>query len=542
MTDAIKISRALVSVSDKTGIVEFCRILAVKGVEILSTGGTARLLSENNVPVKTVDSYTGFPEIMDGRVKTLHPKVHGGILCVRENPLHVEQMNKNGIEPIDLVVVNLYPFKATIEKPDVTVEEAIENIDIGGPAMIRSAAKNHGYVTVVVDPADYGTVASEINMKGCVPLDIRRYLASKAFAHTADYDATIDAYFSRVFLHEEVLRLNYRNGVELRYGENPHQSAIFYKSRECSEPSMASARQVHGKELSFNNIVDGDAALEAVKEIADAPAAAVIKHTNPCGYATGTTLDQALSAAWSGDPVSAYGSVIAVSRPVDMKTARVLSGRFVEMLIAPDFSEEALAFLKEKSSQIRLLVTGDLNANKDDRFVYKHVIGGLLKQDRDILELEKWETVTVAQFPENKIPLARFAWRACKHVKSNAIVLAQEYGNGCFRIVGMGAGQPNRVDSLRKLSITKANENLTAEAEAAGLKNGQAGDFSKEFSQMILASDAFFPFADNIEEANKSHIRFIVQPGGSKRDREVIDACNKCGMAMVFTGMRHFRH
>jgi phosphoribosylaminoimidazolecarboxamide formyltransferase/IMP cyclohydrolase len=542
MTDAIKISRALISVSDKTGIVGFARVLATKGVKILSTGGTARLLSENNVPVTPVDSYTGFPEIMDGRVKTLHPKVHGGLLCVRDNPTHVDQMRNNGIEPIDLVVVNLYPFRATIEKPDVTLEEAIENIDIGGPAMIRSAAKNHAYVTVVVDPADYDAIASAVSLRGHVPLDMRRYLATKAFALTAEYDAAIDSYLSRVYLHEDVLRLNYRNGVELRYGENPHQSASFYKSTECAEPSIATAKQLHGKDLSYNNIVDADAALEAVKEIADAPAAAVIKHTNPCGYATGATLDQALSAAWSGDPVSAFGSVIAVSRILDVKAARVLSGRFVEVLIAPGFSEEALQFLKEKSSQIRLLSVGDLNAKKDEKSTYKHVVGGLLKQDRDLVELEKWETVTAAQFPEKKNPLARFAWRACKHVKSNAIVLAQEYGDGVFRVVGMGAGQPNRVDSLRKLSITKAIENFTSEAEAAGKKSAGVSGFAEEFSELVLASDAYFPFPDNIDEAHKAHIRFIVQPGGSKRDREVIDACNECGIAMVFTGTRHFRH
>ncbi|HUI90678.1 MAG TPA: bifunctional phosphoribosylaminoimidazolecarboxamide formyltransferase/IMP cyclohydrolase [Chitinivibrionales bacterium] len=535
MTDKLKIARALISVSDKTGIVELARTLAQNGVEILSTGGTARILSENNVPVKTVDSHTGFPEIMDGRVKTLHPKIHGGLLAVRDNPGHLEQMKKNGIVPIDLVVVNLYPFKVTIEKPGVTVEEAIENIDIGGPAMIRSAAKNHAYVTVVVDPADYAAVAGAIQGGG-VPHDLRKFLAVKAFGHTADYDSAIDVYFSRKYLNEEVLRLNFRNGTELRYGENPHQSAVFYKSRECTEPSMATAVQLHGKELSYNNIVDGDAALEAVKELADVPAAAVIKHTNPCGYATGKTLAEALSAAWSGDPISAYGSVIAVSQPVDLAAAKVLAGRFVEILIAPDFSPEALVYLKDKSSQLRILKVGELNDKKEERFVYKHVIGAMLKQDRDVVECEKWDTVTKAQFPESKAPLAKFAWKACKHTKSNAIVLAQEYGLGVYRVVGMGAGQPNRVDSLRKLSITKARENFAAEQKTI------AGDFTKEFSELVLASDAYFPFPDNIEEANKAGIRYIVEPGGSKRDNEVIEACNKFGIAMVFTGTRHFRH
>lgn len=536
MADVVKIQRTLISVSDKAGIVEFGRALADAGVEILSTGGTARTLSDNNVPVKTVDSYTGFPEIMDGRVKTLHPRIHGGLLAVRDNPVHVEQMEKNAILPIDLVVVNLYPFKVTIEKPGVTVEEAVENIDIGGPAMIRSAAKNHAYVTVVVDPSDYAKVSEAVRTAGGVTLDMRKQLAVKAFGHTAEYDAAIDVYFSRVYRGEEVLRLNYRSGVELRYGENPHQTAYFYKSRECTEPCMATAVQVHGKELSYNNIVDGDAAIEAVKELADVPAAAVIKHTNPCGYATGTTLDKALSAAWSGDPVSAFGSVIAVSLPVDLKTAEVLAGRFVEILIAPDFSEDGLRYLKEKSSQLRILKVGDLARKKEERFVYKHVVGAMLKQDRDVVDCEKWETVTTTQFPESKVPLARFAWSACKHTKSNAIVLAQEYEPGAYRVVGMGAGQPNRVDSLRKLSITKARENFGAEQNAAG------GDFKKEFSELVLASDAFFPFSDNIEEAHKAGIRYIVEPGGSKRDIEVIDACNRYGIAMVFTGTRHFRH
>lgn len=535
MAGVIKITRALLSVSDKSGIVELGRTLAGCGVEILSTGGTARTLSENNVPVKTVDSHTGFPEIMDGRVKTLHPKIHGGLLAVRDNPVHLEQMKKNGIVPIDLVVINLYPFKVTIEKPGVTVEEAIENIDIGGPAMIRSAAKNHTYVTVVVDPADYAAIAEAVKAGG-VTFDMRKYLAVKAFCHTAEYDSAIDVFFSRKYLNEEVLRLCYRNGLELRYGENPHQSAVFFKSRDCTEPCMGTAEQLHGKELSYNNIVDGDAAVEAVKELADVPAAAVVKHTNPCGYATGKTLDQALEAAWSGDPVSAFGSVIAVSQPVDLKAAHVLAGRFVEILIAPDFSNEALGYLKEKSSQLRILKVGDLGRKKEERFVYKHVVGAMLKQDRDVIECEKWDTVTQAQFLESKVPLAKFAWKACKHTKLNAIILAQEYAPGVYRVVGMGAGQPNRVDSLRKLSVSKARENFAAEQKTDG------GAFTKEFSELVLASDAYFPFPDNIEEANKAGIRYIVEPGGSKRDNEVIDACNKYGIAMVFTGTRHFRH
>ncbi len=536
MTDVVSIKRALISVSDKTGLLPFAKMLNTKDIEILSTGGTARMLHDNDIAVKTVDSYTGFPEIMDGRVKTLHPKVHGGLLGVRDNAAHMEQMKVNGISPIDLVIVNLYPFKATIEKPDVSLEEAIENIDIGGPAMLRSAAKNHAYVTVIVDPADYALISEAIQSKGYVPLDMRRYLAAKAFAHTADYDSTIDAYLSRMFLHEDVLRQSFRNGVELRYGENPHQAATFYKVKDCTEPCMATASQLHGKELSYNNIVDGDAALEAVKELYDVPAASIIKHTNPCGYATGATLADALTQAWSGDTISAYGSVIAVSRVMDLAAAKVLSGRFVEVLIAPDFTEDALKFLKEKSSQIRLLKVGELTGVKQEKKSFKHVVGGMLCQDRDILEFAKWETVTKAPFPQNKNALARFAWKASKHVKSNAIMLAQEYQAGMYRIVGMGAGQPNRVDSLRKLCVTKARENFAAE------KNVAASDFAGEFAELVLASDAFFPFADNIEEAQRMNIKYIVQPGGSKHDGEVIEACDKYGIAMVFTGTRHFRH
>ena len=541
MKDIVKIRRALISVSDKTGIVEFALRLAEKDIEILSTGGTAKLLSGNKIPVKTVDSYTGFPEIMDGRVKTLHPKIHGGILAVRDDISHIAQMEKNGIEPIDLVVVNLYPFKETIAKPDVTINEAIENIDIGGPAMLRSAAKNHAYVTVVVDPVDYTTVLDQLLKNGGIDFATRKLLALKAFRHTADYDSAIDMYLSQVYRNEEVLRLAYHQGVSLRYGENPHQEAYFYKKSDFTEPSIATAVQLHGKELSYNNIVDGDAALEAVKELSESPAAAIIKHTNPCGYATGSSLEKALVAAWSGDPVSAFGSVIALSKKMDLKAAHVLSGRFVEVLIAPDFDKDALDFLKEKSSMIRLLKVGELTSVVQEQHVLKHVVGGILKQDRDLKDYEKWETVTTAPFPKSKVACARFAWKACKHVKSNAIVIAQEYEQGMFKIVGMGAGQPNRVDSLKKLAIAKVKENFITERESLS-PGSPMPDFSKEFEELVMGSDAYFPFPDNIEEAHNAGIRYLVQPGGSKRDPEVIETCNRYGISMVFTGTRHFRH
>jgi phosphoribosylaminoimidazolecarboxamide formyltransferase/IMP cyclohydrolase len=537
------IKRALLSVSDKTGIVDFARTLSSLGIEILSTGGTFKLLSGNGIPVTAVDAYTGHPEIMDGRVKTLHPKVHGGILAVRDNPAHVQAMEECGISSIDMVVVNLYPFEKTVAG-GASAAEAIENIDIGGPAMVRSSAKNHAFVTVVVDPADYPLIEAELSAggggAGAMSFETRKRLAVKAFRHTSAYDAAINAYLSKIYLDEEALQLYYENGGVMRYGENPHQSAVFYRDTRVTEASMASARLLGGKELSYNNIVDGDAALEAVKELSDAPAASVIKHTNPCGYATGATLAQALEAAWSGDTVSAYGSVIAVNRAVDLDAAKILAGRFVELFIAPSFNDDALEYLRQKSASLRILEVGDFDAGVKDAHTLKYVTGGMLRQERDNALFDKWETVTKAKFPAAKEALAKFAYRACKHVKSNAIVLTQEYADGCCRIVGMGAGQPNRIDSFRKLAVTKAAENIRADYERRGAPAPQG--LPPEFGEFVMASDAFFPFADTIEEAHGAGIRFIVQPGGSKRDDEVVEACDKYGIAMVFTGMRHFRH
>lgn len=535
------IERALLSVSDKSGIVQFAQKLADRGVEILSTGGTSKVLKENNVPVTSVDSYTGHPEIMDGRVKTLHPRVHGGILAIRDNATHLKQMQENGIKPIDLVVVNLYPFQKTVANPDVKIEDAIENIDIGGPTMVRSTAKNHAFVTIVVDPADYELILSELNSLGGVTFETRKKLAVKAFRHTADYDAAIDKYLSRVYLDEEILRLSYNNGEKLRYGENPHQQATFFKNMAINETSVARGVQLHGKELSYNNIVDGDAALELIKEVADFPAAAVIKHTNPCGFATGTNLKEALEAAWAGDPISAFGSIIALSQEVDVLTAQVLSGKFVEMVIAPDFTPDAVDFLKQKSSAIRLVAVGELKHGNTEADCFKYVTGGLLRQTRDLEINQKWESVTSKPFPAEKNKLAHFAQTAAKHVKSNAIVLAQEYAPGVFKVLGMGAGQPNRVDALKKLALTKAIENLKNEYQNKG-KNIPADNNFPELGEVVLASDAFFPFADTVEEAVASGIKYIVQPGGAKRDDEIIQTCDRLGVSMVFTGMRHFRH
>jgi phosphoribosylaminoimidazolecarboxamide formyltransferase / IMP cyclohydrolase len=537
---AIPVKRALISVSDKAGVVEFARALASRGVEIVSTGGTRKLLSESGVPVVAVEAYTGHPEVMDGRVKTLHPKVHGGILAVRDNPKHVKEMEECGIGAVDMVVVNLYPFEKTVAG-GAGIAECVENIDIGGPAMVRSAAKNHAFVAVVVDPADYALIDRELSESGgAVTLDTRRRLAVKAFRHTSAYDAAINAYLSKIYLDEDVLQLYYGGGEVLRYGENPHQAAVFYRDVRAAGASMATAEALGGKELSYNNIVDGDAALEAVRELAGAAAAAVVKHNNPCGYATGSTLERALEAAWSGDTVSAYGSVIAVTQSVDIAAAKVLAGRFVEVLIAPDFDADALDYLKKKSAALRLLRVGGLTAGSVGAHVYKNVAGGMLKQDRDAALIEKWEIVTKAQFPEAKKEQALFANKVCKHIKSNAIVLAQEYESGQYRLVGMGAGQPNRVDSLKKLAATKAEENIRADYEKLGKPIPEG--ILPEFGGLVMVSEAFFPFADSVDAANALGLRYIVQPGGSKRDGEVIEACDKYGIAMAFTGMRHFRH
>jgi phosphoribosylaminoimidazolecarboxamide formyltransferase/IMP cyclohydrolase len=533
--------RALISVSDKTHIVDMAKLLVKLQYEIISTGGTAKTLQEAGVPVTPVQDITGFPEMMDGRVKTLHPKIHGGLLGVRDNPSHASNARENNIQWIDVVIVNLYPFEKTVANPDVTIEDAVENIDIGGPSMIRSAAKNHRFVTVIVDPADYKRTLEEFNIKGETSLQTRQSLAVKAFATTARYDAAIDTFFSQKYLKESKLHLAFDSGETLRYGENGHQTAIFYRQKTV-EPTLGFAKKLHGKELSFNNYVDGDAALEAVRELAGKKGAVVIKHTNPCGYATGATLDQALEMAWSGDVVSAFGSVIAVTDTVDIKTARRLAGRFVEILIAPDFDSEALEFLKSKSKDIRLLKLNGVVASPKHSKVYRHIIGGMLEQDRDTLLFEKFETVTTTPFDNSKKDLAEFAYKACKYTKSNAIVLAHEYAPGYFRVVGMGAGQPNRIDSLRKLAAVKAEENFRRfhEEEKSSIP---FDDYLKTMmGECVMASDAFFPFADTIDQAAEVGIKYIVQPSGSKRDDEVIAACNSKGIAMIFTGTRHFRH
>jgi len=528
------IQRALLSVSDKSGLESFARGLADRGVSILSTGGTARALREAAVPVTEISDFTGFPEMLDGRVKTLHPKVHAGLLHLRDDAKHVATMREHELLPIDLVCVNLYPFEKTVAKADVAFEEAVENIDIGGPTLLRAAAKNMKFVTVVTDPAHYDAILKEMDANGGNTTEAtRRTLAQKAFARMAGYNVSIATYLAN--FEDEPIRpfvMAYSHGETLRYGENPHQCGTLYRNAGSTEPCIAHCGVLHGKAMSYNNYMDGDAALEAAKELSGGPGVAIIKHTNPCGYATGESLAEAFDAAWAGDPVSSYGSVIAVTEPVDMETAVKLKKRFIEVLIAPDFDADAQDFLGKKSKLIRLLKTHLPFSPAGAGIAVRQVNGGLLVQDRDVALIAERSCPTKIQFPEEKRGLAEFGIKACKHVKSNAIVLVREYAPGAFHVIGMGAGQPNRVDSVRKLALTKARENI----EALGLSEAEV------FAESVLISDAFFPFPDNIHNAAAAGIRYIVEPGGSLRDDEVIAAADEHGIALLFTGMRHFRH
>jgi phosphoribosylaminoimidazolecarboxamide formyltransferase/IMP cyclohydrolase len=516
-----KVSRALLSVSDKTGVVDFAAGLAELGVEILSTGGTARLLRESGLRVRDVSEVTGFPEMLDGRVKTLHPKVHGGILAVRSNPQHQKQVAEHGIQFIDLVAVNLYPFEKTAARPGVTLEELIENIDIGGPSMIRSAAKNFRDVTVVVDSADFALVLGELRgNKGSISRETRARLARKAFATTAAYDGAISSTLQRwadgTALPDR-LHLNYRKTMDLRYGENPHQRAALYADPAAGGRGLAGARQLQGKELSFNNLVDLEAAWQLVREF-DEPTTVIIKHTNPCGVGSAATLAESYQRALEVDPVSAFGSVIALNRPMDRETAEAMSKSFVEAVVAPGYEPPALERLAERKN-LRLMdvVT---SPNEEEGFQLKAIGGGLLVQSPDTLGArpQDWKCVTGRQPTEIEMRALVFAWRVVKHVKSNAIVYARE-----GVLVGVGAGQMSRVDSVR-LGATKARE----------LKHSLEGT--------VVASDAFFPFPDGVEEAAQAGASAVVQPGGSVRDKEVIEAANRLGLAMMFTGVRHFRH
>jgi len=529
---------ALLSVSDKTGLVEFAQGLSALGWKLVSTGGTLKALVDAGLAATAIDQLTGHPEILEGRVKTLHPKVHGGLLGRPQLPGHKAEMDANGIAPIDLVVVNLYPFEATVAR-GAGLEEAIENIDIGGPSMLRSAAKNHERVTVVSDPSDYAPVLAELRSIGDTSPETRRRLAVKVFALVSRYDSAIERHLARNILSDERLDLRYGEGQALRYGENNHQKAVFYREppvAQAGEPSLGNFRQLHGKELSYNNLVDADAALEAARELAGSKAAVVVKHMNPCGFATGVTLCDALAAAWEGDPVSAFGSVIALTRKVDLETARVLKGRFVEILLAPGYDADALEFLVAKSKDIRVLEIAPFAAAVP-RKVYKHIIGGMLEQDRDSEVWEKFDCVTKMPFPEGKKALAEFTWKACKHLKSNSIAIGHEYAPGQFSLVGAGMGQPNRIDSNVKLAQPRVLDWLSRLEQIA-----PPGGWKSVVGKMVLASDAFFPFPDNVEAAHEFGIKYIVQPGGSKNDPASIEKCDELGIAMAFTGTRHFRH
>ncbi len=521
--------RALISVFDKAGVVEFAQGLRRRGFSILSSGGTCRALREAGVAVTDVAEYTGFPEMMGGRVKTLHPKVHGGILARRDQPGDLEAMAQHAIDPIDIVAVNLYPFRATLAKPDVSREEIVENIDIGGPSMVRSAAKNHAHVCVIVDPLDYASVLAALDEHdGETPVELRRTLAQKAFAHTATYDVTIARWLDseRAAQPDEVafgpnVGLTATRIASLRYGENPHQRAAFYRLDTDTGPSLASARVLGGKELSFNNILDLDAALGVVADL-PSPAIVIVKHNNPCGAATAETLPEAFAEALAGDPVSAFGGILATNCTLDVTTAEAMveDGTFFECIVAPKVEPAALAALSAAKwgASVRVLEIGGWPIQSPTHLV-RQVSGGLLVQEPDVSPTISMRVVTRRKPTDEELIAADFAWRVCKHVKSNAIVLVRKNGR-VLSVVGVGAGQMSRVDSAR-IAAEKAGERARGS---------------------VVASDAFFPFVDGLEVALRAGATMVVQPGGSKRDQEVVAAADKAGAAMVFTAVRHFRH
>lgn len=524
------IKQALLSVSDKTGLVEFAKRLSAAGVGLLSTGGTRKALEEAGLPVRDVADYTGYPEMMDGRVKTLHPRVHGGLLCRRDNDADMAAAAEHGIETIDLVVVNLYPFQETIQRGDPPIPQAIEKIDIGGPSMVRSAAKNHAFVAVATNPSQYDALATAIESNGGTTLEHRTKLAAEAFAHTAEYDTAIAGYFARQTSQGEPtaaddhfperLNVSLVRKSSLRYGENPHQPAALYALDDAPPTSVVYGEQLNGKELSYNNWLDLDAAWGAALALPE-PGVAVLKHNNPCGAATAATVGEATNLAWQGDPVSAFGSILGFNVEVDAAAAESLAepGKFVEAIAAPSFSAEAFEILTTKPKwrkNVRLVRIGNAGGSAE-RLVLRPVNGGYLAQtaDEGPDEPDTWECVTEAKPTDEMLAELRFAWGACRHVKSNAIVLSRG-----GMLVGVGAGQMSRVDSV-EIAIRKAGDRVRG---------------------AVLASDAFFPFDDSIVTAHEAGVAAVIQPGGSKRDQEVIDACNRCGIPMVFTARRHFRH
>ena len=517
----VRVRRALISVSDKTGVIDLAKGLIEAGVEVVSTGGTARALTETGLAVRAIEDFTGFPEMMDGRVKTLHPRLYAGLLAVRSDEAHLEAAAEHSIEPVDLVCVNLYPFEQTVARGDATDAEIVENIDIGGPTMIRAAAKNHAYAAVLVDPADYAPVLAELReSNGRLSMVTRERLAGKAYACTARYDAAISTWFAQRADEDFPTgrAYAYEKKAELRYGENPHQRAAYYAQVGAPTHLLAGVTQLHGKELSFNNLLDLSSARELVEDFSE-PACAIVKHNNPCGCALGKTAKDAYERAFASDPVSAYGGVIALNRPVDEACARALSRQFIEVLLAPGFEPEALEVLTQKKN-VRLLELPDW-PEPAGGLEAKPVIGGLLVQDRDeVSETAEQMTVMSAKQPtEAEWNDMRFAWQVCRHVRSNAIVIARDGAT-----IGIGAGQMSRVDAVR-IAIEKA----------------QAGEGSL-LADASLASDAFFPFADGPQLAIDAGVTAIIQPGGSVRDEEVVAAADAAGVAMVGTHVRHFRH
>jgi len=520
------IRRALISVSDKTGVVELARALESLHIEILSTGGTAKLLADKGIAVVEVSDYTGFPEMLDGRVKTLHPKIHGGILGRRDLDSHVQVMKQRDIPPIDFVVVNLYPFEQTVAQKNCTLEDAIENIDIGGPTLLRAAAKNHQAVTVIVDVADYAIVLDEMKTgKGFVSDATRFRLATKAYAHTAAYDGAIANYLGRIKPDgtradfPDTFNLNVRHALSMRYGENPHQKAAFYVERHPAEACVATAKSVQGKELSFNNMADADAALECVKTFEET-ACVIVKHANPCGVAVAQSIAEAYQRAYETDPTSAFGGIIAFNRPLDAATAKlILDRQFVEVIVAPSIEDSAKPVLAGKPN-VRVLETGAWGASRPAQWDFRRVTSGLLVQDTDRGAITEKDIKVVSQ----RRPTAQelhdllFAWKVVKYVKSNAIVYCQD-----GRTIGVGAGQMSRVYSARIAAIKAADAGLDVRGS-------------------VMASDAFFPFRDGLDQAAEVGVTAVIQPGGSMRDAEVIEAADQHGIAMVFTGMRHFRH
>ena len=518
-----RIQRALISVSDKLGLAGFARGLVAAGVEIFSTGGTRKHLESEGIPVRDVSDYTGFPEMMGGRLKTLHPKVHGGILCRHDNPQDMQSLAEHGILTFELVVVNLYPFETTVSRPGVSQEEAIEQIDIGGPTMVRAAAKNHAFTTIATTTEQYSEILDQISARGCTTLELRWKLAGEAFAHTARYDRAIADYCAGARaegLFPGTLHMSFQCKELLRYGENPHQQAALYAQPHSAGVNVVSAKQLNGKELSYNNLLDLDSALAIVRDFAS-PGAVVIKHNNPCGAAVAGSLADALRDALAGDPLSAFGSVLGLNRQVDEATAELLAtpGLFVEAIVAPDFAPEALAILTTKpkwKANVRLMKAGDFDAPAG-HWTYRHIEGGVLVQDADVLAdpEDQWKVVTEAQPTEAQRRDLRFAWSIVRHVKSNAIVLAKG-----GMLLGTGAGQMSRVDSV-DIAIKKAGTRVQGS---------------------VMASDAFFPFPDSIEAAAAAGVTAVIEPGGSRNDDEAIAACNRHGVPMIFTGRRHFKH